>query len=497
MDLENQNDLDNAASIPQPTEASINEAIADEAIAPATSTEATSAEAAPAEATATEEVNPDIIPMPEDAPRGRPRDRERNKRRPQQRTRREFKRYVTILWSGQREPVDDMYICDIEKNGSWLTVVNLEQVRTRREVLEYLKELDGGLIGLDFPFSLPQPFIDFVKPEVKADDWRALIKRVREDLKKNLDDGVRLWIERIGRYRESQLVPEEEERNLRFNRPDPRRRGNRGMEPLAAYERRSMAERFRRTEHNIRRPAEGHLTSSLQIGYNRLTSRYEFGDARQRGRAALLGMAMLDQLLEANENVRVWPWSSAEGFAVVEIQPWLFTRGKVIDPAECRKILTIEEDNGLEIEGHYKDLACRNAHAQQALMTTLGMIKAEGRIERTIRPLRDYPKEFYSDSRVLTEGWFYGVGYKPEGAPKRGERPERPKGRRDRNENTRPERITEDAPKVEDSKEILADEHIPSDLDKAAVIPQPTEIVQAEETIETASNDLEQQAPQS
>lgn len=463
MDPETQIDLEHAATIPQPT---------------------------------TEEASTDIIPMPEDAPRAKPRDR--NKRRPQQRTRREFKRYVTVLWSGQREPVDDMYICDIEKNGSWLTVVNLEQVRTRREVLEYLKDLDGGLIGLDFPFSLPEPFFEFVKPEIKANDWRGLIKRVREDLKKNLDDGVRLWIERIGRYRESQLAPEDEEFNPRFSRPDPRRRGNRGMEPLAPYERRSMAERFRRTEHNIRRPAEGHLTSALQIGYNRLTSRYEFGDARQRGRAALLGMAMLDQLLEANENAKIWPWSSPENFAIVEVQPWLFTRGKTIDAAECRKILTIEEDNGLEIESHYKDLACRNPQAQQALMTTLGMIKAEGRIERAIRPLRDYPKEFYSDNRVLSEGWFYGVGYKPEGAPARGEKPERTKGKREK-----PDRSAVDKTTSEDTKEeaitgsavteSAVAESIPSDLETPAVIPQPTESVQAEETVQQSTSEDNEQ----
>jgi hypothetical protein len=449
-----QPDLENAASVPQPTEPNENTTGAD----------------------AIEQV---LIPMPEDAPRGRPRDR--NKRRPQ-RPKREYSRYITVLWSGQREPVDDMYLCDIAKNGEWLTVTTLEQVRTRREILEYLKDVDSGLIGLEFPFSFPSAFLEFVKPEIKTDDWRGLIKRVREDVKKNLDDGIRLWIERIGRYRESQLVPEEEERQHFRGAPD-RRRNNRGLEPLPPYERRSMAERFRRTEHNIRRPAEGFVTSSLQIGYNRLTSRYEFGDARQRGRAALLGMSMLDQLLEAKEDLNIWPWSAPGGLTIVEVQPWLFTRGKVIDPAECRKLLTAEEDNALEIEPHFKDLACRNPQAQQALMTTLGMIKAEGRVERAIRPLRDYPAEFYSDEKVRAEGWYYGVGYKPEGAEKREDRSSRNKGNRSKGN---PSKV-----------EGAVDESLPADLDKAAVVPQPPETVQTPEVIESRSEDLDPQTPQS
>lgn len=434
------------------------------------------------------------MPLPESARRERPKPRDKRKF---QKPKREFTRYVTVLFSGQREPVDDMYVCDIQKNGEWLTVTNLELFRTRREVLDYLKEVDHGLVGLDFPFSFPQPFIETVRPETKVSDWRGQLKVAREELKKNIDDGVRKWIERIGRYRESQLAPEDEEQN-RFQRPDPRRRNdNRGREPLPPYERRSMAERFRRTEHNIRRPAEGHVTSALQIGYNRLTSRYEFGDARQRGRAALLGMALLDQWLEFSDKVKVWPWSQPDGgLVVVEIQPWLFTHGKTVPTAEFRKFITMEEDNALEIDPQFKDLASRNPLAQQALMTTLGMMNAEARVERAIRPLRDYPKEFYTDPRVLVEGWYYGVGYKPEGAmqsDRRGERgdkngerqPERPK----KGEVTKKISLSKptDSPAVEP---IELDSSFANDLDKVSVVPQAPEQVQTEEVVEAVNADL-------
>jgi hypothetical protein len=253
-----------------------------------------------------------------------------------------------------------------------------------------------------------------------------------------------------------------------------------------------MAERFRRAEHNIRRPAEGHITSALQIGYNRLTSRYEYGDAKQRGRAALLGMSFLDQWLEANDKVKVWPWSQPDGgLVVVEVQPWLFTRGKTVEAQEFRKFLTMEEDHALEIESHFKDLAARNPLAQQALMSTLGLIKAEGRVERAIRPLRDYPKEFYTDARVLAEGWYYGVGYKPEGAEPRSDRKQDGKGDRREKQGKVPRK---EKPATENASAAV-DSSLANDLDKVASIPQPPEHVQPDEVVEATARDLQDQTP--
>jgi hypothetical protein len=153
----------------------------------------------------------------------------------------------------------------------------------------------------------------------------------------------------------------------------------------------------------------------------------------------------------------------------------------------------MEEDNALEIDPRFKDLASRNPIAQQALMTTLGMIKAEGRVERAIRPLRDYPKDFYTDPRVLAEGWYYGVGYKPEGAKPRGERRQdgRQEGKGDRREKQgkgpRRERptIVNESPAVDSS--------LANDLEKVASIPQTPEQVQPQEIVEATSQDL--QAP--
>lgn len=399
----------------------------------------------------TEEQLPTSSPSEAASQAKRPRDR---KRRPERKGPKEVTRFITVIWSGEREPVDNLILCEIEKNGQWLTLTTIEQVRTRREVLEYLREVDAGLIGLDFSFSFPAAFVEFVRPELGLTDLRSLIHRVREEFKKNADDGSRLWIDRIGRYRESKLVPESQERP----RYDDRRGRNRSGS-LAPYDRRSIAERFRRTEHSIRRAAEQHVTSALQIAYNRLTSRYEFSDERQRGRSSLLGMSMLDQLLETKPEARVWPFSKPGDYTIVEVQPWLFDKGRTLDPEECRKLIAIEEDNALEIDAAFRDLICRNPLAQRAFFTTLGMIRAENRVERAIRPLRDYPEPFYTDPTTQIEGWYYGVGYRSETSEAK--------------DSSRQKRGATRTPAL------------PDDLDHAAAIPTPTEEVM-ETAVETA-----------
>lgn len=336
-----------------------------------------------------------------------------NKPRAPQQPRKEIGRFIAIGWSGQREPADDLYWCEIERNGQWLTVSAMEQVRTRREILERLLELQDGVVAFDFSFSFPRPFMEYLKEQDGIDGWRAMIHRVREDLKKNSEDGVRLWVERMGTYRESNLDPNWQPRR-RPNFDSRNNRGGRQQQPqkLAPHDQRSLTERFRRTEHAIRRVAENHITSALQINYNRLTSRYEFGDPRMHGRASLMGMSFLDQLLDQKEGLAVWPWAKQDKLTIVEMRPWVFTRGKLMSSEECRAFLAVEEDHGLDLDPAYRDLICRQPKAQEVFRSALGMIRAETREERTVRPLRDYPQEFYEDDRIKDEGWIYGIGYK-------------------------------------------------------------------------------------
>lgn len=448
----------------------------------------------------TEQMLEDLIqtattPQPEHAPepandnkKQGSKPRPKNNRRQQPRAKREYKRYITVLWSGKREPLDDLIVCEIEKRGDWIAVVTLEQMRTRREVLDYLKDLDNALIGFDFAFGYPKDFLELLKSDHKIEDRKTLLKQIRESLRKNVDDGSRFWVERIGQYRESALAPEFEERRFDDRRSDRRndRRPPPGRsEPLAPYDRRSNAERFRRTELSIRRAAEDHVGSALQIGYNRLTGRYEFNDPNMRGRSTLMGLAMLDQLTEAMPGAVVWPFAKPAEVTFVEVQPWIFTKGKILDAQECRKLLAAEEDNALEIEDHQRELACRNPRAQTALLTTLGLLRAEARIERAIRPLRDYPPEFYNDDQVQQEGWYYGVGYKPYQS-------------RDAVVSTTLPSNVSDAPSVmadvhDTSPSVVhaEDTSLPKDLDKAGSVPQPPEHVQTEIAVEEASEQID------
>jgi len=229
-----------------------------------------------------------------------------------------------------------------------------------------------------------------------------MVHAIRNDLKKNVDDGVRHWISLIGKYREANLEPMES-----------RGRGRDGFQ-----EPRSMSERFRRTEHAIRRPAENHLTSALMIRHNRLTERYEFADPTNRGRASMLGMSMLGQLLEEKPEHAIWPFTKPKQVTIFETLPWVFTGGREWSPKELKTILASEEDHGLEF-GAFREQIIRKREAQIAFRTALGMIKAETRENRAIRPLRDYPAQFYDDELVHQEGWIYGVGYRVAGEEER------------------------------------------------------------------------------
>jgi hypothetical protein len=347
-----------------------------------------------------------------------------------------IERFVVVTWSGQREPVDGMFWAEARREGEWVVIESLEQVRTRREVLERLIEMPSGLAALEFSFSYPQPFLEHISSELGDDRWRALLRKVREDLKKNTEDGIRLWIDRIGAYREANLDPDAPPVGRRM---DDRRGGRFGREsnrPLAPHEQRSKAERFRRADLTIRHAAERHVVSPVQIAFNRLTGRYEFNDPAARGRAALLGMSVLEQLLEAREDVAVWPFMMPKALTVVELQPWIYTRGDVLKPDEVRRRLQVLEDAGWEISSTARDLAARNDDAQRALVSLIGIIRTESREDRANRPLRDYSEAFYADQQVKQEGWYYGVGYrsseeKKKPRPERGAQNER-KPRRER-----------------------------------------------------------------
>lgn len=366
------------------------------------------------------QVEPENVPSEDRPQKNAPAARKRESRPRRERERKPrkaapliFKRIVVVRWSGRREPVDDMFWAEAKIDGDWIVISEFEQVRSRKEILTRLSELPNGLVAFDFPFSYPSEFFEMLKADGLS-DWRGLIKTVRDDLKKNTDDGTRLWIERMGRYRESKLddAPPPERSFGRSPQWDNRARGGLQRPLPPPYERQSVAERYRRTDHTVRRAANRHLISPVQIGYNRLTNRYEFTDPQGQGRAALLGMSMFDQLLETREDVAVWPMMPPKPLTIVEILPWLFTDGERVKPEVFRAQIASLEDRGWDIPSEAVDLAARNTDAQNALRTLIGIIKTESREERQRRPIRDYLPQFYQDPQVKLEGWFYSVGYR-------------------------------------------------------------------------------------
>jgi hypothetical protein len=320
------------------------------------------------------------------------------------------KKFITLSWKAGREPVDNMFWCEADYDGAWTNITTVDRIRTRREVIERIAELDNALIGCDFAFSFPKPFIEFLRTQGLAKDWRSLAKSIREDLKKNTDDGVRIWIERMGQYRESNLEPVEEI-NRRPNYPGDRR-SNFRREPPAPYERRSLAERFRRIDMILKRKDPEALQSTLGIRYNKLTARYEFTDSESRGRATLLGIAMLEQLLEAKSEIAVWPFIKPAQVTVIEIFPKMFGHIAKRDTSSLKKFFDIEEDNALYVSKEVRELAYANPQALDLIFALIGMIKAERREDKSLRPMRDYRDYFYENEEVQAEGWAYGIGFK-------------------------------------------------------------------------------------
>jgi hypothetical protein len=329
-----------------------------------------------------------------------------------------FRRVVFVSWSGEREPASELLWAEATIEGDWVIVQKLEKVRTRKEILDRILEMDAGLVTLDFNFSYPAAFLEMLTATEGIADWRSMIRTVREDLKKNVDDGARLWVERLGRYRESYLDPETPKS---FERPS-RRPNDRGwnfqqqsnIQPkrLEPHEQQSLAERFRRTDLPVISLAGRNTMSTIQIGYNRLTERYEF-NGNSRGKDALLGMAMLSQLLEAgNEDLSIWPMMELKKLTIVETLPWLFTEGKRIEPGALATMLVNYEDAGWYIPDEIQKSAAKNAKAQQALLTLLGILKTELRMLRNRFPIRYYSPTIYRDAQVQLEGWTYGMNYR-------------------------------------------------------------------------------------
>ncbi len=309
------------------------------------------------------------------------------------------------MWRAGREPVDDMYWCEAEYDGTWTNVIFLDKVRTRREILDRLVELESAVVGFDFPFSFPKPFVDFLASEGISGGWRPVASSIRDDLKKNTDDGIRLWIERIGRYRESKLESMDEA----LRRMPPFRGRQRPPKTLPPHELRSHAERFRRIETIVRHKNDRAQWSSLAIRHNKLTGRYEFPEAEARGRKGLVGMAMLAQALEAKE-FAVWPFARPGQVTLVEIVHEVFPKAPSND--QLQAYFEKEEDRALHIERPVLEAVIANDAAKQTLFSLIGMMKAERREEKTIRPLRDFRDSFYTNPLVSVEGWAYGIGFR-------------------------------------------------------------------------------------
>lgn len=362
--------------------------------------------------TAQEEKLTSIEYTPSDAQR-------RSKRRQRSLTVGKFQRFVSIGWSGAREPSAELVWAEAHLEGKWVVIDDLDRVGSRKAILDRLLGLKSALVALDFNFSYPVTVLDFLRESEGISDWRAMIATMREDLKKNVDDGLRRWVERLGRYRESKLDASVPRGKLRHSPRFDDWGWQPGKRTLVPHEQRSYARRFRRTDALLRDFGDD-VVNTMQFGYNRLTSRYEF-NGNVRGRDAIIGMAMLSQFLESSgDGSAVWPMMKPKKVTVVEVLPQLFTQDITQNPSELENLFNNYEDAGWDISSDFRSRARKSTPARNALLTLMGIVKTEERLfpnKRSRLPIRRYPGAIYSDPRVQFEGWTYGLVYRPQREP--------------------------------------------------------------------------------
>ena len=154
----------------------------------------------------------------------------------------------------------------------------------------------------------------------------------------------------------------------------------------------------------VKRKDPENFASMLGIRYNKLTSRYEFTDSESKGRATLLGIAMLEQLIEVKPEIAIWPFMKPTTITTVEIFPKMYSNKVGSDQESLKKFFDLEEDNALFISKEVRDLVYANPKAHDTLFALLGIIKAERREDKTLRPLRDYRDYFYDSDEIKAEG---------------------------------------------------------------------------------------------
>jgi hypothetical protein len=319
------------------------------------------------------------------------------------------KKYVTIGFDASREPLDELFWCEASTEGDWTLITSCNRLRSRREIVERIGELNSSIIAVDFPLSFPMGFIQYLAEKKIATTHAELSKKLRADLKKNTDDGVRAWIEYIGNYRESNTEPFEGT-VARFAHPGAKPEIRKRPEP-PAHEKRTLIERFRRIDRILRRPFPDAVASTLGVQYNRLTRRYEFVSANARGRSALIGISLLEQVREAKPEVAIWPFELPKSVTIVEAFPKMFDRQFKNDD-DLKKFFDHEEDNALYVSREVREQVYAHPKAKETLFTLLGILAAEKRENKMMRPLRDYREAFYANEEVKLEGWAYGIGFK-------------------------------------------------------------------------------------
>jgi hypothetical protein len=250
-----------------------------------------------------------------------------------------FQRFVAVDWSGARDPAiqrRSICCCLVEAEGRALRVVELAGGLDRAATVAKLAALAADppptLVGLDFPFSYAEPFLD----HLGVPDFPALLGRMRreaERLEPFVDTTVGPWWQRWG---------------------DDRLRTRRVVEQQAAT---------RRAESPLRAlPAAG--------------GAFGFTGPRQVGKAAITGLAAIASLLEQAPRIGVWPFQELAGRSMVlgEIWPRLAVGSVVKTDAAARARHAADlRQRGIHLAPEHEQAAIASDDAFDALVSAVAM----------------------------------------------------------------------------------------------------------------------------
>jgi hypothetical protein len=279
-----------------------------------------------------------------------------------------FRRVVAVDWSGAATPGAQrrgIRVCVVDVEPAGLRVVELSGGRDRAATLAHVRArvAGGGLVGLDFPFAYPAPFLDRLGVRTHAGLLRRLAREARDPAG---------FVERV-------------------------------VGPWWA--------RWARAPDRVRRLAERQPATAGTESPLRALPRgagWGFVGPRQVGLAAVHGLAALAAWRAADPGLRLWPFEDPRGARVLaaEVWPRLALGARVKRDPAGRRAAVAALARRVRLPAAVRREAAASADACDALAAAVALAAAQAGPGPT--PWRPGAPSALPEA-ARREGWILGV----------------------------------------------------------------------------------------